>query len=73
MSGKVVSVEALAAEVGFNKRYVNRIIRCALLAPDIMEMILEGRQPPELTLNTLFNNIPTDWAEQRRVFGIRGH
>ena len=73
VSGKTVSVEALAAEVGLNKRYVNRVIRCALLAPDIMELILEGRQPPELTLNRLFNDIPMDWAEQRRVFGIRAH
>ncbi len=31
ISGKTVSVEALAAEVGMNKRYVNRVIRCALL------------------------------------------
>ena len=73
ISGKTVSVEALAAEVGFNKRYVNRVIRCALLAPDIVERILAGRQPPELTLNRLFRDIPMDWAEQRRVFGIFTH
>ena len=73
ISGKTVSVEALAAEVGLNKRYVNHVIRCALLAPDIVERILEGRQPPELTLNRLFSDIPMDWAEQRRIFGISAH
>ncbi len=73
ISGKTVSVKALAAEVGFNKSYVNRVIRCALLAPDIVERILEGRQPPELTLNRLLSDIPMDWAEQRRVFGISVH
>lgn len=69
-SGNAVSVEALAAELGLTKRYVNRVIRCALLAPDIVELILAGRQPPELTLNRLFREIPVDWAEQRRVFGV---
>ena len=73
ISGKTGSVEALARELGFTKRYVNRIIRCALLAPDIVERILEGRQPPELTLNRLFKDIPADWGEQRRVFGITAH
>jgi len=73
LSGKAISVEALSNELGFTKRYVNRIIRCALLAPDIIERVLEGRQPPGLTLNRLFRDIPADWAEQRRVFSISSH
>jgi len=38
------------------------------LAPDIQQAILEGRQPPALTLDQLLRmRLPTDWAEQRRT------
>ncbi len=70
ISGKTATVKALAAEACYSKSHANRIIRCALLAPDIVEKILAGKQPPELNLKTLLNDIPVDWTEQRRVFGF---
>lgn len=73
VSGEVRSLQSLAAEARVNKRYVSRVVRSALLAPDIVDMILEGLQPPELTLDRLFDHLPMDWAEQRRVLGIAGH
>lgn len=73
ISGEVISLQSLAADTGVNKRYVSRVVRCALLAPDIVDMILEGRQPSELTLNKMFDHLPVNWAEQRRVLGISGH
>jgi len=69
-TGEAPSLKALAAKTGVHKRYMSQIIRCALLAPDIVELILEGRQPPELTLDKLLKNVPMDWNEQRRSFGI---
>ena len=43
------------------------------LAPDIQRAIMEGRQPPALTLDQLLKmRIPTGWAEQRRALGFDG-
>ena len=60
VSGEVPSLQSLAAEAGVNKRYVSRVARCVLLAPDIVDMILVGRPAPELTLEKLFDHIPMD-------------
>jgi hypothetical protein len=38
----------------------------AFLAPDITEAILEGRQPPQMTLETLMADMPADWDGQRK-------
>jgi len=44
----------------------------ALLAPDIVEAICVGQQPPDLTLETLvYADLPRDWIDQRRVFGFK--
>jgi len=40
------------------------------LAPDIVEMILDGRQPADLTLAKLMTSFPGTWAAQRQAFGI---
>ena len=46
-----------------------RILRLALLAPDLQRAILEGRQPRHLTLAHLIEcDIPLLWSEQRRLF-----
>jgi hypothetical protein len=43
-----------------------------LLAPDIVEAILDGRQPVELTVTRLkrVRDLPISWAEQRRILGF---
>ena len=70
VSGKFKSQPRLAKELGVSARYLRKIIPCAFLAPDIVEMILEGRQPPELTLAHLVDRLPTNWDAQRRKFGF---
>jgi hypothetical protein len=42
------------------------------MAPDIVEAILDGRQPPEVNLELLTGTggIPLSWVEQRRLHGI---
>jgi hypothetical protein len=52
-------------------RYVTRLLKIAYLAPDIIEAILAGRQPHELTLAQLFRtDIPLDWQRQREALGF---
>lgn len=46
------------------------MLRLTLLAPDIIEMILDGRQPPTLQFEALRKFLPLVWEEQRRA--IRG-
>jgi len=47
--------------------YVRRIFSYAFLAPDIVEAILDGRQPQDLTLEKLRKKLPMSWAEQRTM------
>jgi len=63
-SGEVATIQDLAATEKINSSYISRILRLALLAPDIVESILEGRQPPELTLVVMMRPFPVAWWEQ---------
>ena len=64
------TVDEIARAEGINPSYVSRILRLTLLAPDIVEAILDGRQPPVLTLAQLLKPFPAAWEEQRmRLLG----
>jgi hypothetical protein len=52
---------------GFIRSFVNRLLRLTLLAPDIVEAILDGRQSKGMQLKELTGTIPSDWGEQRDV------
>ena len=47
--------------------FVSRVIRLALLAPDIVEAILAGKQPAHLTLRDLMGPFPVEWDRQQEV------
>jgi hypothetical protein len=64
--GDVPHQRAIAAETGLHRRYVGRIMQMAFLAPDITEAILEGRQPPQMTLESLMGDVSADWTVQRK-------
>jgi len=66
-------MRTIAGAVGKSERYVSKLIRAALLAPDLVEALLEGRAPSELTLAQLTKDFPWDWNEQRRLFGFAPH
>ena len=66
--GQYGSVVELAEAEKINKSYVSRVLRLALLAPDIVEAILAGCQPPTLGLPGLLAPFPVEWEVQRRQF-----
>lgn len=61
---------SLTLHAGMTERYIGKVFGCAFLAPDIVEAILEGRQPRDLTFKNLCSNIPLSWIEQRKQFGF---
>ena len=54
-----------------NASYVSQVLRLTLLTPEIVEAILDGRQPTDMTLPVLMGPFPVEWAEQRAVLATR--
>ena len=71
-TGEVRSIKALAERHGVDKGDVSRILPLAFLAPDIVEAILDGRHPVDLTAYRLkrIHTLPFDWQEQRTLLGF---
>jgi hypothetical protein len=59
------TLEDLAKSKGVAPSYVSRVLRLTMLAPYIVEAILDGRQPAELQLDDLLRGFPLDWERQR--------
>jgi hypothetical protein len=53
-----------------NRSFVNRLLRLTLLAPDIQETILDGRQPKAMQLEELIGAMPSSWKEQRELLTL---
>jgi hypothetical protein len=64
-SGEYASSAELAKAEKVNDSYVSRILRLTLIAPDIVEAILIGRQPSTLQLDNLLKPLPAVWELQR--------
>jgi hypothetical protein len=71
-TGKARSLAAIAAREGVAVRYVGRVIRLAFLAPEIVESIVEGRQPTTLTAEALTRRIelPLSWCAQSTALNL---
>src|SRR4051812_49842236 len=67
--GRYASISEIAAAEKIDRGYVGGILRLTLLAPDIIEAILDGRQPPTLGLATLLKPFPIEWDQQRMEIG----
>jgi hypothetical protein len=52
--------------------YMARLMRLSLLAPEIVDAIMDGRQPESVTLANLMDPFPLDWKEQRKKLLQRG-
>jgi site-specific DNA recombinase len=68
--GELKGRHSIAQRTGLDERYVGRVLQCALLAPDIVEAILDGHQPADLGIQKLLRDLPLDWAEQRKRLGF---
>ena len=64
-TGVVSTVGEIATREAINKSYVSRVLRLTLLAPQIVEAILDGRQAPEMTLRGLMRPFPVEWTRQK--------
>ena len=60
------TLEDLARAKALAPSYVSRVLRRTLLAPEIVQAILDGRQPAELQLDDLLEGFPLEWREQQR-------
>ena len=68
--GTYATIAEIAAAEKINESYVGRVLRLALLAPDIVETILAGRQPAGLQLEGLMKRFPVGWQAQRDVLKL---
>ena len=65
-SGEFATIGDLAEREGIAASYMTRVLRLTLLAPDIVEAILDGRKGPEVTLAWLMKSFPVEWNKQHR-------
>lgn len=63
-SGEFASISELAEKERIAFTYMARVLRLTLLAPDIVEAILNGKQGPEVTLARVLEPFPSDWGQQ---------
>jgi site-specific DNA recombinase len=66
-SGECKHQRALANATKLTPRYINSILRVAFLAPEIVEAIIDGRQPPDLTLGSLKGVLQMSWQQQKKL------
>jgi hypothetical protein len=64
-SGEFTTIAELAEREGIAPSYMTRVLRLTLLAPDIVEAILDGRQGPDVTLARLLEPFQVEWAQQQ--------
>lgn len=63
-TGVYGTIDEIAKAEKINPSYVSRVLRLTLLAPSLVEAILDGRQPAEMTLAGLMEPFPVGWHEQ---------
>jgi hypothetical protein len=62
--GRYASLSEMAKAEKIDRGYLGKMLRLTLLAPDIVESILDGRQPPHIGLPALLQSVPSMWDEQ---------
>ena len=70
--GTYASVSEIARAEKLDRTYVGDVLRLTLLAPAIVEAILEGRQEEGVTLpKLLLECLPADWVQQQLLLAVR--
>ncbi len=67
-SGEFATTAELAEREGIAPSYMTRVLRLTLLAPDIIESILDGKHGLDVGLGRLLAPFPMDWKHQRSSF-----
>jgi len=65
--GRYGSIRDLATAEGVDRAYVGRVLNLTVLAPDIVERVLDGRAPEDTTVTRLPDALPPAWEDQRRL------
>ncbi|MBX3506588.1 MAG: hypothetical protein KF895_14010 [Parvibaculum sp.] len=63
-SGEYATIAELAEREGIALSYLTRVLRLTLLAPDIVETILDGQPGSEVTLARVLEPFPLEWKQQ---------
>lgn len=67
-SGEFASISELAEKEGIAFTYMARLMRLSLLSPELVDAVMDGRQPANITLANLMDPLPADWKEQHRLW-----
>ena len=67
-AGEFATIAELAEREGIAPSYMTRVLRLTLLAPDIVEAILDGQQGTEVTLARALEPFSVKWSEQAEQF-----
>jgi hypothetical protein len=71
-AGKYTTIGEMAAGEKLDRGYLGRLLQLTLLAPAIVEAIIDGRQAEGVTLPRLLSRVDDDWSAQRAVASARG-
>lgn len=69
-SGEFATIAELAEHERIAAPYLTRTLRLSFLAPDLVEAILDGRQPSNLSLEMMRRPLPTEWSEQKQLLSL---
>jgi hypothetical protein len=67
-NGTYTCLDDIAKAEKIGASFVSRYYRLVLLAPDIVEAILDGRQPAQLTMKDFLQHFPVEWGRQLSLF-----
>ncbi len=69
-AGRYATVRDLAKAEKINESYLSRVLRLTLMSPTIIQIILEGRQPAGMELDSLLGPLSLDWAQQHTQLAL---
>ena len=67
-SGEFASISELAEKEGIAFTYMARLMRLSLLSPELVDAVMDGRQPAHITLANLMDPFPANWKEQHALW-----
>lgn len=71
--GRYASLTEMATAEKLDRGYMGRLLQLTLLAPDVIESLLNGLLPVEVELPNLMSGFPLGWSEQRAQVGLHSN